>query len=281
MARERLTLGFHTAGLLLHDEPTAVEELAKLGYSVVAVRPRRGHLDPRHPELRSWIGRLREVLEMTGLRLVLDADGRFMYDPRVAAGPSLVSSSPSEAAAARDWICQMIDIGADLGAEVLTFAVGAAPSPLSLATDELVLERLAVQLGSLLSVAGDRVPLAVRPAAGQAIPTVAQFERMMHWVEGPQELRLAADIGEMLAGGELPIADRLARNIAALGCVYLCDRISGGAGDRRFGHGEVALGRIIRSLDSLGFSGPVILRVEGHSECGLAAAAEAIAQLDA
>ncbi len=280
MAREPLTLGFHTAGLLLHDEPTAVEELAKLGYRAVALRPRRGQLDPAGPEVASLIGRLQEVIARLGVRVVLDADGRFMHNPRRPAGPSLVALSQSEADAARDWVCRMMDLGEQLGAELVTFATGAPPSPLSLATDEQILERLATQLDSLLAAARGRMSLAIRPSHGEVIATVAQFERLLQWIQEPSELRLAADIGEMLAGGELPLADRLARNAAALECVYLCDRRSGAAGDRRFGQGDVALGRVVQSLSSLGFAGPIILRVEGHSECGLEAASEAIAQLD-
>ena len=143
--------------------------------------------------------------------------------------------------------------------------------------DEQILERLAAQLHGLIDQARRRgVRLALRPRGGDAIATVAQFERLAQWLPEAEDLYVAADIGEMLAGGELPLGDRLARNLDVLACVYLCDRRSGHVGDQRIGHGEVALPRILRSLQENGFQGPAIVRVEGHSELGFTPAREAI-----
>lgn len=266
--------------MLLHDEQTAIEELSRIGYSVVTLRPRRGHLDPDSRHLDDWIARVRGAAERCGVSLVLDADGRFMHDPRVARGPSLAAANRGEAEAAVRWLERIVDVADRLGATVVTFATGEAPSPLTLTSDEQTLERLATRIRLLAAVAEGRTRLAIRPAAGQTIATVAQYERLLQWLDADPVPGLAADIGEMLAGGELPIADRLARNPRALACVYLCDRGGGVPGDRRFGSGEVAIGRVARSLQSLGFEGPVILRVEGHSECGFEAAAEAFAEID-
>ena len=127
---------------------------------------------------------------------------------------------------------------------------------------------------------GHDVRLALRPRSGDAIATVAHFERLAQWLADADNLFLAADIGEMLIGHELPLADRLARNLDVLACVYLCDRRAGVVGDQRIGHGDVALGRILRSLDEHGFDGPAIVRVEGHAELGFTPAREAIQILE-
>ncbi len=277
--RDPLMLGFHTAGLLLHDEPTAIEELSRIGYSAVTLRPRRGHLDPDSRHLGDWIDRVRGAAERCGVRLVLDADGRFMHDPRVDRGPSLAAANRDEAEGAVRWLETIVDVADRLRATAVTFATGAAPSPLTLTSDEQTLERLAAQIRLLAAAAEGRTTLAIRPASGQAVATVAQYERLLQWLDADPVPGLAADIGEMITGGELPIADRLARNTRSLACVYLCDRGGGVPGDRRFGHGDVALGRVTRSLQSMGFAGPVILRVEGHSEWGLESAAEAFGQI--
>lgn len=269
--------GFHTAGLLLHDEPTAVRELAGLGYDCVAVRPRRGGLDPAAEDFSRRAAQIREAAESCGVGVVIDTEGKFLHDPHVASGPSLASARPRESRAARDWIAGWIERAPWLGSKLVTFSTGAAPSPLALSDDEQMLERLAARLDELSALAAAaEVVLALRPAWSQAIATVAHFERLVQWLEPPRRLSLAADVGEMLLGGEMPISDRLARNLDALACLYLCDRRSGAAGDQRVGQGEVALARVVGSLAAAGFTGPAVLRVEGHAELGLTAAAEGL-----
>ena len=85
----------------------------------------------------------------------------------------------------------------------------------------------------------------------------------------------------MLSAGERPLSDPLERNLSSLACVYLCDRgslspsMNEPSADRRIGHGEVAVHRIVESLNKLGFQGPAIVRVDGHNEHGLLTAQEA------
>ena len=268
--------GFHTAGLLLHDEVTAVRELAGIGYRCVAVRPRRGGLDPSDSQFQVRVQQVGEAAMAAGLEVVIDAEGAFLADPRRRSPPSLAAESAEERRAAGEMLRRWIDASAGLGARWVTFASGGGSSPLSLAGDEETLERLAEQLESLTAHAeASAVKLAIRPAAGQAIATVAQFERLTQWLAKPQQLSLAADIGEMISGGELPVADRLSRNADQLACVYLCDHRAGIPGDQRIGHGDVALERVVKSLAQWRFAGPVIARVEGHAELGLTTADEA------
>ena len=140
------------------------------------------------------------------------------------------------------------------------------------------MERLAGQLTKLVQEADKHsVELALRPRSGDAIATVAHYERLAQWMVDFDRLRLAADVGEMLAGVELPLADRLARNRDSLACVYLCDRKAGQKGDQRIGHGDVALARILESLKQHEFTGPAVVRVEGFSDLGLETAREAMA----
>ena len=137
------------------------------------------------------------------------------------------------------------------------------------------LERLADRLNQLCDYLGDRtLRLALRPAAGDAIATVAHYERLQHWLDVPDKLALAADIGAMVQGHELPLGDRLARNLASLACVYLCDRRAGTTTDARIGYGDVAVARIIDALAEFGYTQPAIVRVDGHSELGFETAEE-------
>ncbi len=268
--------GYHTAGLLLHDLGVAIHELAHLGYRCVAVRPHGGNLNPRAADFGQQVVRLADAVAGHQVTLVLDIDGPFLHDPLRRRGPSLVAADQDECDAARKWIEEWIALAGELGSDLITFSTGMADQS-GFELDEQILDRLAGQLNGLIDRASDRqIRLALRPRSGDAIATVAHFERLAQWLAAAEELSLAADIGEMLAGGELPVSDRLARNLDALACVYLCDRRAGHAGDQRIGHGEVALGRILRSLDEHGFQGPAVVRVEGHCELGFTPAREAI-----
>jgi sugar phosphate isomerase/epimerase len=268
--------GYHTAGLLLHDVCDAVGELAHLGYGCVAIRPHPSTLNPQTPGFGEQMLRLADAISRAHIQSVLDIDAPFMHDPMTPRGPSLVAIDDSQCNAARQWIEQWVGIADELGSKLITFSSGIGDRT-GFDSDEQTLERLAVTLNGLMEHTKDKqVRLALRPRSGDAIATVAQFERLGQWLAKPARLSLAADIGEMLIGGELPVSDRMARNLDALACVYLCDRRAGIAGDQRIGQGDVAVGRILRSLADHGFQGPAIVRVEGHSELGFTPAREAI-----
>ncbi|MGI9473034.1 MAG: sugar phosphate isomerase/epimerase family protein [Rubripirellula sp.] len=267
--------GYHTAGLLQHDIVVALEELATIGYRSVAVRPRSGMLAPREDGFGRQVLRVADAISRARLHLVLDLDGHFIDDPWSRRGPSLAAADPSEVERARGSVEAWLEIAGELSAPLITFSSGCS-SAQELAPDESVLERIAGQIDPLVEAAARKdVRLALRPQHGDAISTVAQFERLQQWLE-TDELLLAADIGEMLLGHEMPVADRLARNMDVLACVYLCDRKGGQTTDQPIGRGDVAHQRILQALEKESFSGPVIVRVEGHSELGFTPAAEAI-----
>lgn len=272
--------GYHTAGLLLHDLVIAVDELAHMGYSCVAIRPHGGLLNPNSPVFRTQLLAVAEAISKAHLRSILDLDGPYLQDPRSFRGASLVADDPRECEIASQWIRQWVQYGQELGTDLITFSSGPAEAT-GLDADEDVLERLASQLDQLVQQADSHeVNLGLRPRCGDAIATVAQFERLAQWLPAERGLRLAADVGEMLSGGELPVGDRLIRNREALACVYLCDRRAGIAGDQRIGHGDVAIERILGALQTHHVNVAAIIRVEGHSELGLIPAREAIQIFD-
>ena len=274
-----MIVGYHTAGLLLHDPIIAVGELASIGYRSVGIRPHGASLNPGSPDFGRQLLRLGDAIAKAGVRCVLDLDSPFLPNPHAARGPSLVSIDPEAADAAVEWIGTWISAANDLSAELITFSSGSWCGS-DLEADESMLERLSSHLHRLAEdAARRRVQLALHPRSGDAVATVAKFERLRQWFNGDARVLLAADIGEMLASGELPLADRLARNLDELACVYLCDRRAGVGGDQPIGHGDVALARILQSLGAHEYTGHVMVRVEGHSELGFAPAREAMETL--
>ena len=216
------------------------------------------------------------MVKRTGVRLVIDLDGRYLHDPFIAEGLSLVGADDSRCDRARVWIERWIDIADEVGASVLTFGGGRGEAS-EFVTDEENLNRLTDQLKTLIASRPDRrVQLAIRPAIGDVIGSVARYERLTRWLgDAVDQIGLAADVGEMLAAGEMPVSDRLIRQGNLLRCVYLCDR-SETRSDPRSGEPpvHVDLHRIITTLAKAGYTGPGIVRVDGAAERGLMSARE-------
>ena len=279
-----MQIGFHASSLLLHDEVSLVGELAAMGYQSVVVRPRLGRLAPNDEFFPQQVRQLRQAIDRHPLTLLIDTAGAFMHDLRRHDGPSLAAVADAEAQCAEEWIASWIDRAHEMSATTVTFSSGIATddSTVVAESDESVLNRLADRLNRLIerSVSAG-VRLALRPASGEAVGTVAQFERMVQWVQQNDTLYLAADVAEMLKEGEFPVADRLERNLSRLACVFLCEYGADRWRNQVPTNCEIDMRRITTSLRRMRFSGAAIARIEGHSEKGLSLARDALQWFDA
>ena len=282
-AGDVMQIGFHASSLLLHDEVTLVGELAAMGYQSIVVRPRCGRLAPADELFPQVVQQLRRAIEQHEMTLLIDTAGAFLHDPHQHDGPSLAAENQTESQQAEEWIERWIDLADEITATTVTFRSGFAnrSSPRGSESDETILNRLAERLNRLTErSAAAGVRLAMRPASGEAISTVAQFERMVQWVEQNDRLYLAADVAEMLKEGEFPVADRLERNLSRLACVFLCEYGADRWRNQIPTHCEIDMRRITASLRRMRFSGAAIARIEGHSEKGLSLAQDALEWFD-
>lgn len=258
--------GYHTSALVEHDLATAGSVLRRIGFGAVAVRLNLARLDPLADQAtRVWQV---AVLEsgIRGLDLVLDADGPFLVDPWRAEPPDLVDRT-AESERQREYLFAAVELAAELGGGLITFSSGRMSSELGLQGS---LDRLAELVERLATAASNHnVRVAMRPRTGHLVDTIGGYERLLEWVGRGSGLQLAADIGVMVAGGEMPIVDLLGRLGDRLGCVYLSDlRIAEGGGEPSLGSGHVSVRRVVSGLaseffgagsDDLGFGGPVVL----------------------
>ncbi len=281
-----MNLGFHTAGLLLHDEATTIIELAKIGYRCVALRPRRGSFNPLDADFSNQSHRISSAVQHSGIDLVIDANSHFVHDVRQQNEPSLVSDDEVQRRLATNWIRRLIDVASELSASGVVLSSGAVDSDRTQRGDRahpdaLPLDRLADQLNLLADYAqASGVALMLRPSTNTFVANVAAYERVRQWLRPNSKLGLVADVGEMLASGELPVSERLSRNATSLGGVFLRDVAHGAGGDQRIGFGEVNFGRILAALSDQGFLGWAIVCVEGHEKLGLSVAEEAFSLLN-
>ena len=285
-----MTPGFHCSSLGFHDPATLIPKLAALGFGAVAIRPRRGGWDPDSPWFETASAEIAAAAKEHQVSIVVDLDAPFYDDADSIESFSLASNDASLRDSARIKLERWIERTADLCPQAITFSTGRVlPAGQTQNTadgtanphGEATLERLAGAIQPLTKLASSAdVKLALRPVSEHAIATVAHFERFGQWLDTETSLGLAADVGEMLLGGEFPIGARLARLQHRLTCVYLCEPDLERRCDQRFGHGDIDLRRVWDVMTESGFRGPAIFRACGHGRLGLALAKEALALLE-
>lgn len=272
--------GFHCSSLQFHDPIYLIEQLAARDFRAVAIRPSRGAWDDSRSWFESASTELSAAAREHGVAVVIDLDAPFYDNPNQLDGYSLASSDAEERNLARIRIEHWIEKTAEMSPTAITFSTGKTGG--NAASGEENLEELSSCLEQLTRVAMHAgVELAIRPRIGHAIATVAHFERFEQWMQGwsdqSKPLGLAADVGEMLLGGEFPIGARLARLKHRLTCVYLCEPDVEQGGDLCFGHGDIDLSRVWNAVTQSGVAVPGIFRACGHGHKGLQLADQAIA----
>ncbi len=195
-----MIVGYHAAGLLYHDPTVAVRELADIGYESIAIRPHGAWLNPESSSFGQQVLRMGDAISRAAVRCVLDLDSPFLPDPGNARGPSLASIDAEIAAAAKHWMTTWIDVGRELGAELLTFSIGNLGGIGRGARRTDARASVSPIADCSAKAARQELRLALHPRSGDAVATVAQFERLGQWLDDDVDLLLAADIGEMLSG---------------------------------------------------------------------------------
>ena len=281
-----MTPGYHAGELWLHEPVRAIEQLAEIGFRSVAIRSRQGICVPGAPSFDLQWHEILETANRTGIRLVIDTEASFVVDSSSGCIPSLASMDELSADLATNWIERWIEAAGihhcpNIEKTILSIASGYVGDISETGVDESLLERIARRFEKLAFKANEAgVVLAVRPAVGHAIASVAQFERLRQWLDHDVSLGLAADIGEMIHAGEMPLVARLQRQAEHLKLVYLCDTGSTYPGldsadpaidqplpigrmDVPLGTGELAVDRIVGELAKFTDKMPMIVRVAG------------------
>jgi len=282
-----MNLGFHTISLLLHDETTALQELASIGYQSIAVRPRLSGLNPYAKHFVEGMLRFASCANRTDVQVIWETNAPLLCRASLS-GPDL-----SESAEAKAWIeiCILAAqeyLGDQATETVVVIESGAATrdeSVIAESTEEAELELLSFQLNSLLRRASDAgVRLAIRPRLGNVIAKVTHFQRLQQWLTGDDPLYLAADTAQMMLNSEFPIGQRLSPIASSLACVFLTDPdttspTASVRSDAALLPGPVDLKRVVQSLARQEIHVPMIVQIDGQSEKGLCIAQEAWTKL--
>ncbi|MDQ1649891.1 MAG: hypothetical protein QOG60_1948 [Frankiaceae bacterium] len=255
-----LRYAYNTNGLANHRLADAVDLLADSGYDGVALTLDVAHLDPFGPDLARDTLRLAGRLRARGMGCVIETGARFLLDPRAKHEPTLVSPDAEGRARRVDFLVRAAAVGADLGAEAVSFWAG-VPQP---GVDRAQAARWLTDgvSGVLDEVADLGIDLAFEPEPGMLVETCAQWTELA--AEAPR-LRLALDTGHCLASGEGLPQEMVVQHADDLGTVAVEGMRHGVHEHLPLDEGDMDLPAVLGALTRIGYQRLVCVELSRDS----------------
>lgn len=273
-----MLLGYNTNGFASHGLDDALAIIGGLGYRAVAITLDHHALSPWAPDLDERVARVRRLLDGFGLVPVIETGARFLLDPWHKHQPTLLSPGREQRDRRLDFLRRAIDVGADLGAFVVSLWSGtvelgeAAAHP----DDGDLDQRLADGLGELAAHAADRgLVLGLEPEPGMHVASLADYERIRRAVAHPA-LRLTFDVGHAHLT-ERSVDAALRRALPDIVNVHLEGMARGRHEHLVPWEGDLDVGAALRALGSLGYAGPACFELSRHSHDAVEVARRACA----
>ncbi len=270
-----LRLAYNTNGLAHHRLDDAIDLVADLGYDGIALTPDVPHLDPMRAT-PTEIGMVAAHLARRGLDVCIQTGARFVLDPRRKHQPTLLDPDPAARDRRLTFLTRCMEIGRDLGAEVLAFWSG---SPLATESTEVLDARLARECVRVAERAAERGMIAAfEPEPGMHVETLAHWSRLRE-AAGHPALRLALDVGHVHCNQEGDPAELIAAHASELADVQVEDMREGEHLHLPFGEGTLDIGPVLAALDGAGYDGLVGVELSRDSHRAPDVARAAIAHL--
>jgi sugar phosphate isomerase/epimerase len=268
-----MLLGYNTNGFAHHRLIPALQMLADLGYSSVAITLDNYVLNPFDSDIADQCKRTCQFLRQMKLRCVIETGARFLLDPTRKHQPTLLANSGHERARRFDFLCGAIDIAQRMDADAVSFWSG---TPIDGAGEDECWGRLVDCCRRLCDKAEKcGVRLAFEPEPGMFIDTMDKFAELHRRVDHAN-FGLTLDVGHLHCMNELPIADHIHRWKDWLWNIHIEDMRRGVHEHLMFGEGEMDFPPIIRALDDIGYGGGVHVELSRHSHDAVNTARRAI-----
>jgi sugar phosphate isomerase/epimerase len=258
-----LRFGYGTNGFQSHRLDDALAVIADLGYDGVALTLDHMHHDPFAADLVARTHRLHRRLDRLGLAVVIETGARYLLDPWRKHHPTLVSDGDRTPRA--ELLRRAVDIGADLGAEAVSFWSGVLPTPGAV---EVGWDRLCAGVGPLVEYAERRaVLLAVEPEPGMLVATVDDVIELRRRLGDPGALRITLDLGHIVCNEPRDLAATIATAGPLLANLQVDDMVAGVHEHLELGHGDLDLAAALAALAANGYRGLASLELprQGHA----------------
>jgi L-ribulose-5-phosphate 3-epimerase len=264
-----LRFGYGTNGFANHRLADALAVIADLGYEGVALTLDHDHLDPFADDLARRTAEVGALLDRLGLGVVIETGARYLLDPWRKHAPTLLDDDP---AARLEFLRRAVRIGADLGAEAVSFWSGVRPAGAADAWDRLV--RGCAEIVEIAGTAG--VTLGFEPEPGMLVAEIADWRRLYDDLGRPPGFGITLDIGHCRCLEPLPVPDCVAAVAGHLVNVQIDDMRRGVHEHLEFGAGEIAFPPVLRALSDAGYRGLVAVELPRHSHAAPTVAAQSL-----
>lgn len=266
-----MRFGYGTNGFANHRLDDALAVIADLGYEGVALTLDHAHLDPFAPDLAARTAAVARRLAELGLATVIETGARYLLDPRRKHEPTLLAE---DRALRHRFLRLAVDVGADLGAEAVSFWSGILPAGLDPAAGW---QRLVDGCSSIVDHAARRgVLLGFEPEPGMLVEDLAGYARLRAALGEPEVFGLTLDIGHCRCNEPLPVPDCVRLAGPRLVNVQIDDMRLGVHEHLEFGAGEIDFPPVLAALDEVGYRGLVAVELPRHSHAAPAVAARSI-----
>ncbi|GAA3697430.1 sugar phosphate isomerase/epimerase [Nonomuraea antimicrobica] len=267
-----IRFGYGTNGFANHRLADALQVIADLGYQGVALTLDHHHLDPYADGLARRVARLADRLRALGLAVVVETGARYLLDPRRKHAPTLLDDDRAKRVA---FLRLAVAIGADLGAEAVSFWSGVRPAHVP---PESAWRRLVAGCAQVLEGA-DGPPLGFEPEPGMLVDTIAGWHALRRELGAPDRFGLTLDVGHCRCNERDPVPACVAAVAPYLVNVQIDDMRRGTHEHLEFGEGEIDFPPVLRALAESGYRGLVAVELPRHSHAAPDVAARSLAFL--
>ncbi|MFI6510477.1 sugar phosphate isomerase/epimerase family protein [Streptosporangium sp. NPDC050855] len=263
--------GYGTNGFANHRLADALRVIADLGYQGVALTLDHDHLDPYREGLARRVAAVSDLLRDLGLGVVVETGARYLLDPWHKHAPTLLHD---EREARLDFLSRAVAVGADLGAEAVSFWAGVRPETVGEATAWARLVDGCARVTEKAAAAG--VPLGFEPEPGMLVETIADWRRLHADLGEPAGFGITLDIGHCRCLEPDPVPDCVRAVAPHLVNVQIDDMRRGVHEHLEFGEGEIDFPPVLRALAGCGYRGLVAVELPRHSHAAPQVAARSL-----
>ncbi|MFI5909044.1 sugar phosphate isomerase/epimerase family protein [Dactylosporangium sp. NPDC051541] len=269
-----LRFGYGTNGFSNHRLDDALAVIADLGYEGVALTLDHHHLDPFDANVSRHVRAVSQRLGELGLAVVIETGARYLLDKWRKHAPTLLDDEPGPRL---EFLRRAVRIGADLGAEAVSFWAG-VPNP-GLARDE-AWRRLVSGCAEVLAAAeGADMQLGFEPEPGMLVESITDWERLRADLGAPVHFGLTLDIGHCRCLEPISADECVRKAAGSIVNVQIDDMRRGVHEHLEFGTGEIDFPPVLRALSEIGYGGLVAVELPRHSHAAPEVARRSLAFL--
>ncbi|SNY47511.1 sugar phosphate isomerase/epimerase family protein [Paractinoplanes atraurantiacus] len=259
-----MRFGYGTNGFGNHRLPEALAVIADLGYDGVALTLDTNHLDPFDADLARRTAAVAAELQQRNLAVVIETGARYLLDPWRKHSPTLMDDDP---ALRLEYLRRAVRVGADLGAEAVSFWAGIGQAEHWGRLVDGCLEIVDV-------AAGQGVTLGFEPEPGMLVNDIADWRRLYADLGEPPNFGITLDIGHCRCLEPIPVADCVTAVMDHLVNVQIDDMRRGVHEHLEFGTGEIDFPPVLKALAP--YQGLISVELPRHSHAAPAIAAQSL-----